>query len=98
MLFDTFPWLMVYKLLLCSPNILSGLIRRLTDRKCGLIAIKQRKRYLHADLSNVGQWNRLTNKLPLTTFVAKNSGEVKKKPMIILKEFIFFRISFNKRR
>ena len=50
---------MVYKVLSCSPNILSGLIRRLTDRKCGLIAIKQRKRYLHADLSNVGQCNRL---------------------------------------
>ena len=26
----------------------------------------------------------------MATFVAKNSGEVKKKPMIILKEFIFF--------
>ena len=26
----------------------------------------------------------------MVTFVAKNSGEVKKKPMIILKEFIFF--------
>ena len=50
---------MVYKVLSCSPNILSGLIRRLTDRKCGLIAIKQRKRYLPTDLSNVGQYNRL---------------------------------------
>ena len=57
--FVTFLWLMVYKLLSCSPNILSGLIRRLTDRKCGLIPIKQRKRYLRADLSNVGQCNRL---------------------------------------
>ena len=69
---------MVYKVLSCSPNILSGLIRRLTDRKCGLIAIKQRKRYLRPDLSNVGQCNRLkkiekrkkanglTHKLPLT--------------------------------
>ena len=26
----------------------------------------------------------------MATFVAKNSGEVKKKPMIILKEFFFF--------
>ena len=34
----------------------------------------------------------------MATFVAKNSGEVKKKPMIILKEFIFFRFSFNKQR
>ena len=34
----------------------------------------------------------------MATFVAKNSGEVKKKPMIILKELIFFRFSFNKRR
>ena len=50
---------MVYKVLSCSPNILSGLIRRLTDRKCALIAIKQRKRYLPTDLSNVGQCNRL---------------------------------------
>ena len=57
--FVNFLWLMVYKLLSCSPNILSGLIRRLTDRKCGLIAIKQRKRYLRPDLSNVGQCNRL---------------------------------------
>ena len=48
---------MVYKVLSFSPNILSGLIPRLTDRKCGLIAIKQRKRYLLADLSNVGQCN-----------------------------------------
>ena len=40
-------------------NKLSGLIRRLTDRKCGLIAIMQRKRYLHSELSNVGQCNRL---------------------------------------
>ena len=40
-------------------NKLSGLIRRLTDRKCGLIAIMQRKRYLLPDLSNVGQCNRL---------------------------------------
>ena len=30
--------------------------------------------------------------------VTKNSGGVKKKPMIILKEFIFFRFSFNKWR
>ena len=50
---------MTYKLLSSSPNILSGSIRRLTDRKFGLIAIKQRKRYLHADLANVGQCNRL---------------------------------------
>ena len=50
---------MVYKLLSCSPNILSDLIRGLTDRKCGLIAIKQRKCYLQSDLSNVGQCNRL---------------------------------------
>ena len=34
----------------------------------------------------------------MATFVAKNSGGVKKKPMIILKEFFFFRFSFNKRR
>ena len=34
----------------------------------------------------------------MATFVAKNSDGVKKKPMIILKEFIFFRFSFNKRR
>ena len=34
----------------------------------------------------------------MATFVAKNSGGVKKKPMIILKEFIFIRFSFNKRR
>ena len=40
-------------------NKLSGLIRRLTDRKCGLIAIMQRKRYLQSELSNVGQCNRL---------------------------------------
>ena len=53
---------MVYKVLSCSPNILSGLIRRLTDRKSGLIAIKQRERYLHADLSNVGQCNKLKGK------------------------------------
>ena len=46
---------MVYKLLPCSPNTLSGLIRRFTDRTCGVISIKQRKRYLHADLSSVGQ-------------------------------------------
>ena len=26
----------------------------------------------------------------MVTFVAKNSGGVKKKPMIVLKEFIFF--------
>ena len=32
----------------------------------------------------------------MATFVAKNSGEVKKKPMIILKESILFRFSFNK--
>ena len=31
----------------------------------------------------------------MATFVAKNSVGVKKKPMIILKEF-FFRFSFNK--
>ena len=53
---------MVYKVLSCSPNILSGLIRRLTDRKSGLIAIKQRKRYLHTDLSSVGQCNRVKGK------------------------------------
>ena len=34
----------------------------------------------------------------MATFVAKSSGGVKKKPMIILKEFVFFRYSFNKRR
>ena len=34
----------------------------------------------------------------MATFVAKNSGGVKKKPMIIFKEFGFFRFSFNKRR
>ena len=34
----------------------------------------------------------------MATFVAKNSGGVKKKPMIILKEFIFIHFSFNKRR
>ena len=34
----------------------------------------------------------------MATFVAKNSGGVKKKPMIILKEFIFFGFSINKRR
>ena len=34
----------------------------------------------------------------MATFVAKNSGEVKKKPMIILKECFFFRFSFNERR
>ena len=34
----------------------------------------------------------------MATSVVKNSGEVKKKPMIILKEFIFIRFSFNKRR
>ena len=50
---------MFYKVLSCSPNILSGLIRRLTHRKCGLIAIKQKKRYLLPDLSNVGECNRL---------------------------------------
>ena len=69
---------MFYKGLPCSPNILSGFIRRLTDRKSGLIAIKERKRYLRADLSNVGQCNTLkeiekkkkgnglTHKLPLS--------------------------------
>ena len=31
----------------------------------------------------------------MVTFVAKKSGGVKKKPMIILKEFIFFRFSFQ---
>ena len=60
--FVTFLWLMVYKLLSCSPNILSALIRRLADRKYGLIAFKQRKRYLRPDLSNVGQCNRLKGK------------------------------------
>ena len=34
----------------------------------------------------------------MATFVAKNSGGVKKKPMIILKEFIFIRFNSNKRR
>ena len=34
----------------------------------------------------------------MVTFVAKNGGGVKKMPMIILKEFFFFRFSFNKRR
>ena len=34
----------------------------------------------------------------MATFVARNSGGVKKKPMIILKEFIFFLFSFNKQR
>ena len=69
---------MVYKLLSCSPITLSDLVRRLTDRKCVLIAIKQRQRYLRPDLSNVGQRKRLkeiekrkkanglTLKLPLT--------------------------------
>ena len=33
----------------------------------------------------------------MATFVAKNGGAVKKKPVIILKEFFFFRFSFNKR-
>ena len=33
----------------------------------------------------------------MATFVAKNSGGVKKKPVIILKYF-FFRFGFNKRR
>ena len=37
-------------------------------------------------------------KVEMATFVAKNSGGVKKKPMIILKELIFIRFSFNKRR
>ena len=32
----------------------------------------------------------------MATFVAKNSGGVKKKPMMILKDFIFFHFSFNK--
>ena len=50
---------MIYKLLSCSPNTPSCLIRWLTDRKCVLIAINQGKRYLHADLANVGQCNRL---------------------------------------
>ena len=50
---------MVYKLLSCSPNIISDLLQRLTDRACGLIAVKQRKRYLLPDLSNVGQRNKL---------------------------------------
>ena len=31
----------------------------------------------------------------MATLVAKNSGGVKKKPMVILKEFIFIRFSFN---
>ena len=43
-------------------NKLSGLLRRLTDRKCGLIAIMQRKRYLPTDLSSVGQCNRVKGK------------------------------------
>ena len=34
----------------------------------------------------------------MATFVAKNSGGVKNKPMIILKEFIFTRFSLKKRR
>ena len=34
----------------------------------------------------------------MATFVAKNSGGVKEKQMIILKEFFYFRFSFNKRR
>ena len=34
----------------------------------------------------------------MATVVAKNSDGVKKKPMIILKEFVFFRFSLNKRR
>ena len=34
----------------------------------------------------------------MATFVAKNSGGVKKKPVTILKGFFFFRFSFNKRR
>ena len=34
----------------------------------------------------------------MATFVAKNSDGVKKKPMIILKEFNVFRFSFSKRR
>ena len=34
----------------------------------------------------------------MATFVAKNSGGVKKKPVIILEEFNFFRFSFNERR
>ena len=34
----------------------------------------------------------------MATFVAKNCCGVKKKPMIILKEFIFIRFGFNKRR
>ena len=34
----------------------------------------------------------------MATFVAKNSGGVKKKPMTILKKFIFIRFSLNKRR
>ena len=32
----------------------------------------------------------------MAIFVAKNSGGVKKKPMIILKEFIFFSFQFQK--
>ena len=31
----------------------------------------------------------------MATFVAKKSSGMKKKPMIILKEFIFFRFSFQ---
>ena len=31
----------------------------------------------------------------MVTFVAKNSGGVKKKPMIISKQFIFIRFNFN---
>ena len=34
----------------------------------------------------------------MANFVTKNSGEVKEKAMIILKEFFFLRFSFNKRR
>ena len=41
---------------------------------------------------------RVTVNKKMATFVAKNSGGVKKKPMIILKELIFIRFSFNKRR
>ena len=34
----------------------------------------------------------------MATFVVKNSGGVKKKPVIILEEFNFFRLCFNERR
>ena len=58
-LFITFLWLLIYKLLSCSPNILIDSLRRYKNTKFGVIAIKKRKRYLRADLSNVGQCNKL---------------------------------------